>query len=242
MTSFPERADTTAPDGRSDDAPQEPAGQAAAMPGPEATSVLDTKPVLEWTREDWAAWIESGPAPDAEAGTSAAADSGGAEPSGLDEPATRDEESPVEGSPVEGSHAAETPAAAPPVEEQPVPEQPADETTAAEEPWWETLRGMAAPQPAAPPPAEAATTLLPAPPVEPVTAAAPATVVPPPAVRHEAARVEAPPEPAEPSEAWVRVRSGLGLFGVAVLVGAIVAGLVTLVVFALGLALRRALG
>ncbi|HEX2701063.1 MAG TPA: hypothetical protein VHM89_12750 [Acidimicrobiales bacterium] len=118
----------------------------------------------------------------------------------------------------------------------------------AEHPWWES-----APAP------EPERVVFEEPPtrVEPAVAQRPAERPPAPSPARSTARAPSRPAPtpesyssarttvrssAAPPEASHRVRSAFGLLGVAVSVGVIVAGLITIAIFAVSLALRRAVG
>ncbi|HUR23742.1 MAG TPA: hypothetical protein VMZ73_07725 [Acidimicrobiales bacterium] len=242
------------------------ASDPASTGGSEEQAPLSEKPVLEWTTEDWARWIE--------------------EPAVVSRPAA-----PAE---VEAEADAPTVAGKPPAEssslepgEMRIEGDPTatwslvldeDEEDAR---WWSSVAGLAdapaaaplAPPdagsspapPAAPPPApdssrELAVAPLPAPPLLPPPAP---PLLPPPAAPSAPAEAsgpaQAPPQPLrsdadtfgstragrralDMDSTALRVRAGLSLLGVSVLVGAVTAGLITLAIFMASVVLQRALG
>ncbi|HET7490132.1 MAG TPA: hypothetical protein VFJ85_19570 [Acidimicrobiales bacterium] len=270
----------TLPEWVAPDPPDDTAGgEAPGRPRPDPG--LDAKPVLEWTNEDWARWIETAepvglPAPetareeppeqepvDHGAGDEPAPDEAvEAEPQAAVEPEAEDPEpraAPVEtteASPVAASTDNGTDEAAE------VPTPPADDDAGepdwggvAEHPWWTS----------APAPDEHATAVLATPSVASTPTATrvdePAPLQPvarpaQPAVRRPAAakpkpkpaRARARPAPARArkrrpdDEGEHRVRSALGLLGMAVMTGAILAALITVAVVAVSLVVQRALG
>ncbi|MDP9402788.1 MAG: hypothetical protein M3P85_05520 [Actinomycetota bacterium] len=276
---------------------------AALAPTAPASAALSEKPVLEWTTDDWARWIEqpppvTGPAPEpdfflrprdepttdephGEAGEAEMADPGGL----LGEPTPTP-----------------TPTPAPPDEARIEGGPKAALSLALDEPegedddrWWSSVAGLAEPAPPVAPPAGApplvepppvAPPPPPAPPLARPSAAPPPVAPPPVAPRPPLAPPVAPPLLASPPVAgprpagadvfagWpqsvpgvpeavppprsspplrpavardaddvaMRVRAGLSLLGVSVLVGAVAAGLITVAIFMAAVVLRRALG
>lgn len=244
----PDRPDTTGPPAVTE--PPADVEPGPASPSDAGAAVLSEKPVLEWTTEDWARWIEepsllSRPPPEADAGGDAPEAGPGQEP-------TVPEEMGIDDDPTSTWSLA--------LEE--------DENAR----WWSTVAGLpdepaAAPAPSPPPPVPVITPppVLPPPlPLRPETAAPPAPA-PPTAAPRPSEPVAAPRRPqhpltapgaAEPSRSpqargvpldpmedpGVRVRAGLSLLGVSVLVGAVAAGLITVAIFMASVVLRRALG
>lgn len=249
----------------------EPAGDHA---DPGAAQVLSEKPVLEWTTEDWARWIEEPPllsrsAPEAEAGGEAPEPAPGQEPAapeevGIDDDPTATWSLALE----EDEHArwwstvaglpdlsAAAPAPAPPLitPSPPPPPTPPPPTPS-----------LAPPSPPSPVPVVTPPVLPPPLPLRPEAgvppATAPPTTAPGPreakAAAHRSQHPLTPPgagefprspqasglslEPVE--DLGVRVRAGLSLLGVSVLVGAVAAGLITVAIFMASVVLRRALG
>ena len=128
----------------------------------------------------------------------------------------------------------------------------------AEHPWWESapepdpatarvIRVQEPDEPGAPkdlgalPPLDARPTTLPPPPLEPVAESRPTPA--PRITRPRPAPAVRPSAPARmAADVTHRVRSAFGLLGVSLLIGTVMAGLITVILFALSLALRRAVG
>lgn len=191
--------------------------------------------MLEWTTEDWARWIEeppvTRPAPEPDSS-----------PPGQDEPA-------------EAVSAPAAPEDDPRIEGDPtgtwslVMDQ--DEGDAG---WWSSVAGLEGAAPVVDPPP----VMPPAPPIDtptpPIDTPAPAPWAPttdvlsalPQSTRRA---VDTAPSPSrrvsldtEPEDRAVRVRAGLSLLGVSILVGAVTAGVITVALFMAAVVLRRALG
>lgn len=278
--------------------PDDGGGQAlvdpAEAPRPAASGLdeLAEKPVLEWTNEDWALWIDSAdtrplptsPAPGDAPESVPAADIGPSEPPEPaadtepgempvdqgpepEEPAETGERvipaAAVETTPGDGGSTAGQPSgefeAAPAEAEVDQAEADDDWAGVADHPWWESapvvdevtvLEGdpptTVEPAPALGSPVEVTSPQpYPSPSVYPSPPAGPATRTtrPMPAPRPAARTDRGVPRPQAPAPAGShRVRSAFGLLGVAVMVGMVVAGLITVAIFAISLALRHAVG
>lgn len=205
--------------------------QDAAGPEPPGAGSLSEKPVLEWTTEDWARWIEEPP--------------GATRPPHDSDFFGADQREPAE-------------AAAAPQEEARVDADATaawsvglDEAEDDDARWWSSVAGLTDAAPPVDPPAPAIEPPAPpvAPPAPPVGAGT--------EVFRRLPQSTGSPEPARsppasPSRGHsldphgddlaVRVRAGLSLLGVSVLVGAVAAGLITVAIFLAAVVLRRALG
>lgn len=225
-------------------------------PDPAGTSSLAEKPVLEWTAEDWARWIGepppvSRPAPEIEFLAKLPSESTPAEiPSDVDRvDATIDESSPVAES-----------------DEAPSGEEDAtgvwsialDEPEDDDARWWSSVAGLPESPPITPLPVQLEGAVASPPPVS------PPPVSPPPSPWPSPSPPSLPPRPTggdvlpaaaprsqrlpsgghalDSRDTAVRVRAGLSLLGVSVLVGAVAAGLITVAIFMAAVVLRRALG
>ena len=229
-------------------------GTGGGADGANTGSLLPDKPILEWTEADWARWIASPPRP---ADDGPPAQAAGEDPGGAAEVAAEERGEPgVQATATESDHAGngagsgEAPGPAFAARrEQAVPAEGAP-AGAEEREWWEqspppperdvrpdaaptrSVTGLTAPMPPVAPPRPAGPAAATRSPGRTPSRGAPATGVRPTPPRAQPVVIEQ----------THRVRSALGLLGVAVLVGTIVAGLITVALFAVSVALRRAVG
>ncbi|MEO7836491.1 MAG: hypothetical protein ABIS21_02480 [Acidimicrobiales bacterium] len=226
----------------------EPAGIEPEAPG---AAALTEKPVLEWTTEDWARWIQEPPAvsrpePDHDfvvpeqsdpiAGASSM-EVGGGEATATTGTLPVDTAPPDEG----GSALDDDPTGVWSLALEGDEEQGDGQ-------WWSSVAGLfdGSPPEALPLPAPAFDPPAASPSAPPVALPAsldpprPATAAVTPSPRSSAWRVHGL-EP-ESHDMAVRVRAGLSLLGVSLLVGAVAAGLITVTIFMVAVVLRRALG
>ena len=209
------------------EAEPEPVAEPPAAAEADVTELQD-KPVLEWTNDDWARWIDN-----AEGASLARTKAAVSEAEGQDE--------------LEAVEAEAVEAEAVGVRVDRMEEAPADDEWAAvsDHAWWDSAPVLDA-EPVVfdedPPTPVEVPVATPPPPIERPTVTAtttrPAQAIPT-SFSSAGAAVRRQPEAPEVSH---RVRSAFGLLGVAMSVGVVVAGLITVAVFAISVALRHAVG